>query len=236
MQSPLPALAQWQLTVGDDPARDIAWLVATGCDAVVTHGPKSREIFHQLRPAKFAGRLPAIYDRLGDVIYRVPRRFPGLARVVSEARMESLPAIPWSNANGAQLAAYAAAAEDSARQVDYQRTDVAEMRLRAVTVAGESILVQETWDSGWHAYDHGAAIAIRRDVMSFMRLQTSAGDHDIRLVYQWPIESRIGQWVTLASLFALMYICVHSRSFAAKVLSFNLANTFTKRLAANKRK
>jgi len=208
MPSRLPSLAQWQTNVGDDHdydiARAIAWMIATGTDAIVTHEDPSQEPHRHLhQPRKFMGRLAVIYDRDGDIVYRVPRRFPGLARVVSEVRMASLAPIPWSNENRDQLRAYAGATEDSAAEVDYLRVSITEMRLRARTAAGESILVQETWDPGWTAYEGSAKLPVVKDVMNFMRIQTRPGDHDVRLVYVFPIESRIGQAVTLLTLFLM---------------------------------
>jgi uncharacterized membrane protein YfhO len=80
------------------------------------------------------------------------------------------------------------------------------MQLRVHTQPGESILVQETWDEGWRAYDAGRPLEIRKDILNFMRIQTSAGDHDIRLIYDWPLESRIGQGLTLLSLAILVAV------------------------------
>jgi hypothetical protein len=212
MPSVLPALAQWQITVGDDVERDVAWLVATGTDAVVTHDAASQEPLQAFRkPHKFDGNLPIVYRRAGDTIYRVPRRFPGLARVVDEARMQSLGPIPWSNTNGEQLRAYAAATEDSPVAVDYRRLSNTEMQLSVHTAPGESILIQETWDPGWHAYEGARTLAIRKDVLNFMRIQTAPGDHDIRLNYEWPLESRIGHTITLLSIAVLVCFGVKRR-------------------------
>ena len=201
VQSLMPPLARWQLAMGDDVERDVAWMVALGSDAIIAQEAASEEIYHVMKkPRKYMGRLPVIYDHGGDIVYRVPRRFPGIARVVNESRMASLLPIPWSNDNRQQLVAYATAAEESPSQVGYRRISPTEMRLRARTQAGESILVQETWDPGWHAYDAGRRLEIRKDIMDFMRIQTAPGDHDISLVYDWPLESRIGQGVTLFSV------------------------------------
>ena len=54
---------------------------------------KSQEMYHDFQhPEKFAGKLPVLFDnRQGDVIYGVPRRFPGIARVVDRARLEAIP-------------------------------------------------------------------------------------------------------------------------------------------------
>ena len=86
---------QWVVTGDPDPDGTIAWLQAAGADAVIVHDEKSQEIYHDFpNPRKFAGRLDVLYDSgEGDVIYRVPRRFPGLARVVQTARIEAVPSI-----------------------------------------------------------------------------------------------------------------------------------------------
>jgi hypothetical protein len=221
METLLPALIDWQLTQANDAERDIAWMVAMGADAVMTHDASSQEVYHDfLYPRKFMGKLPVIYQRDGDVIYRVPRRFPGLARVVNELQMESMQPIAWINENRDQLRAYDDAVEGSSTQVGYQRVSVTEMRLRARTQPGESILVQETWDPGWRATDGGRLLEIRKDALGFMRIQTPPGEHDIRLVYDWPLESRIGQDVTLVSLTlvcGLWLIAGRRRAVAAAV-------------------
>jgi len=209
MQGLMPALAFWQLTMGDDVERDIAWMIGMGSDAIITHEAHSQEIYHDIKnPRRFMAKLTPIYDQDGDIIYRIPRRFRGLAHVVTESRMQSLQPIPWHNENRNQLRDYAAAVEESPTPVDYHRTNPTEMQLRARTQTGESVLVQESWDPGWRAYDRGHELEIRKDILNFMRIQTPAGDHDIRLVYGWPLESRIGQVLTLLSLLVLAALAV----------------------------
>jgi hypothetical protein len=212
MQSLMPALMRWHLTMGSNVERDIAWLIATGSDALIAHEANSQEIYHHMKePRKYMNRLAVIYDRDGDIVYRVPRRFPGLARVVSESRMATLQPIPWSDEDREQIRAYADAAEASATQVDYQRVSITEMRLRARTQPGESILVQESWDSGWRAYESGERLEIRKDILDLMRIETPPGDHDIRLVYDWPVESRAGQILTLLALVLVASLFGYSR-------------------------
>lgn len=203
----LRALTQWQVNTSDedrDLTRNIAWAVATGTDAIIAHENPSQDPLRQMRnPRKYMGRFPVIYDQGGDIVYRVPRRYPGLARVVNEARMQSLAPIPWADADHAEVGAYAAAVEDSGTQVGYERISNTEIRLHARVAVGESILVLETWDPGWTAYEGAAKLPIVRDSMDFIRIQTSPGDHEIRLVYEWPVESRVGQSITAVSLLAL---------------------------------
>jgi hypothetical protein len=209
MESLMPALAQWQLVMGDDPRRDVDWLIALGSDAIVTHEQNSQEIYHHMqRPRKFVGLLPLIYDRSGDIIYRVPRRFPGLARVVDETRMRALQPIPWSNENAAQLRAYAEAIEASDSPVTTEWQGISALRLRGRTMPGESVLVQVTADPGWHAYAGGRPLEVQKDILGFMRIRTPPGQHDILLTYELPLECRVGRIVALLAVVVIMAMVV----------------------------
>jgi hypothetical protein len=210
MQSLIPSLAQWQITMGGDAQRDVDWLVALGADAIVTHEANSEEIYHGLKlPRKFMGKLPGVYDRAGDIVYRVPRRFPGVARVVDEGAMRALAPIPWSNENGPQLRAYAQAVEASASPVTSRWRGIDAIDLRGRTGPGESVLVQVTWDAGWQAWEGGRRLEIVHDSLDFMRIQAPPGDHAIRLVYELPLESRMGRVLSL--LAAAVVACILAR-------------------------
>jgi hypothetical protein len=203
-QTLMPPLARYQIRVGDDPRRDIYWLQSLGVDAVMFHEAPSEEIYHEVKsPRKFMGILPVIYDNHGDIVYRVPRR-TGLARVVDEQRISALPPIPWSNEDKSQLRAYAEAMESVAAPVDYQRPAIDEIRITAATQAGQSILVQENYDSGWRAWVDGKPVAIEKDIMEFMRVRTEPGTHQVRFSYGLATDARIGLWISVLSLLALI--------------------------------
>ncbi|MEK7407326.1 MAG: hypothetical protein AAB225_19805, partial [Acidobacteriota bacterium] len=76
--------AQWELALGEAPEPSVLWMQCLGVDVVSVHDQNSKELYHDhVFPRKFAGLLPVLYDdRKGNVIYRVPRRYPGVARVV----------------------------------------------------------------------------------------------------------------------------------------------------------
>ena len=62
--------------------------------------------------------------------------------------------------------------------------------------AGESALVEETWDPAWHAYENGKELPIRADeTMGFMLIDAPEGDHRIRLRFETPLENRFGEVV-----------------------------------------
>ncbi len=213
MQNQMVALAQWQITVGDRPERDIYWLQALGTDAIVVHGKRSQEFYHHIgKPGKYAGRLAVLYDSgQDDIIYRVPRRFPGLARVVDRRRMEALPEIGWHDYNSDQLRAYAEALEqgpDSPAASQWLSTRA--MRIRARVGPGESITVQESYDPAWKAWSGGRQFPIRKDVMGFMRIDAPPGEHDIRLEFETPLENQIGRLLTAAALIAVAGLWVRA--------------------------
>ena len=58
----------------------------------IVNQKESQEVYHDFAfPHKLEGVLPVLYDdHQGNVIYRIPRRYPSLARVVDTARLRSL--------------------------------------------------------------------------------------------------------------------------------------------------
>jgi hypothetical protein len=209
-QTLMPALARYQIRVGEDARRDVYWLQSLGADAIMVHEAPSEEIYHEVAsPRKFMGLLPVIYDHGGDVVYRVPRR-PGMARVVEEQRIAKLQPIQWSNEDEPQLRAYAEALEAIDTPAVYSRPGIDEIRVSAVTRQGESVAVQENFDPGWRAFIDGRPAAIEQDIMTFMRVRTEPGAHQIRFAYEMSTEARIGFWLSIVSLLATLALAITS--------------------------
>jgi hypothetical protein len=206
--------AQWEILVGPDPELAVRWLSALGADAVIVSDKQSQEMYHDFKlPGKLAGVLPVLYDDgQGNVIYKVPRRYPSLARVVDRARFEELQ--PLEQTNLELLRAYTALIEegpDSPTTTAWNGTDA--MRVHARVAQGQSILVQITYDPAWHAYAGGRALPVHRDRgADFAVIDAPPGEHDIAFVFETPLENRIGwvlTWLSLAlvaALLALNYI------------------------------
>jgi hypothetical protein len=192
--------AQWQLTGGDDPELSILWLQCLGADAIIVHDRRSEELYHDyLFPAKFEGKLAVLWDdQKGSRIYRVPRRWAALARVVDRARADALkPALdPGRDA----LRAYADLVERGPdAPVEFQRASTTSIRLRARIEPGQSLLVQESFDPYWRAYAGGGRVGVRKDAMGLMLVDAPAGDGEIRLVFETPLENRVGRLITAAA-------------------------------------
>ena len=189
-------LATWQITHGDRGELAALWLQAMGTDAIIVPGRNALESYHDYpMPAKFRGVLPVLYDDQHDtVIYGVPRSRLGIVRIVDRAAMESVGKIQGGD-DTAGLAKYLAVVENPAQNaatLTWRGFDEAE--IEANTGRGQSVLMQETWDPAWHAYENGKELPERAEnTMGFMLIDAPEGDHKIEMRFETPLENRAGQ-------------------------------------------
>jgi SAM-dependent methyltransferase len=207
-------VANWQITQGDRADIAIAWLQALGVDAVIVADRQSEEIYHDYaHPEKFRGALPGIYnDQKGVAIYRVPRRFPGMARVVDRAALSAIGS-PRSGDDLETLSRYVTAIErgpDSAAAVNWNGFE--RFHVTASVSPGQALLLQETYDPGWHAYSDGKALPVERDAFGFMLVAPPAGTHAVAFRFEMPLENRVG-WIVTALTCILVLIVPMSGLF-----------------------
>ena len=88
------------------------------------------------------------------------------------------------------------------------------MRIRADVAAGQSIVVQVAYDPQWRARSNGVALAIRKDAVGQMLIETPPGRHGIELYFETPLENRIGQAISL--LTALIVIAMAGMGWRAR--------------------
>lgn len=189
-------VAFWQILHERRADLAMQWLRALGTDAVVVPDRTSLEGYHDYaHPEKFRDAAPVLYDDdHGTVIYGVPRVHPGIVRVVDSAGMGKIGAIRGGD-DADTLRRYLDLVEDPARSgatLTWQGSDQAEVRARVIP--GESILVQETFDPAWTAWEDGRKLPIRPEpVMGFMLIDAPEGYHDIQLRFETPLENRVGE-------------------------------------------
>jgi hypothetical protein len=191
----------------DDLAVAIHWLQAMGVGAVIVHDKNSTEIYHDwAKPEKFEGKLEKVYDNhAGDRIYRVPRRYEALARVVDAGHIRAIRPSP-PEIDYASLGRYVDAVERGPdAPAELRRIDTDGMRVKARLQPGQLLLVQETYDPAWKSYDNGRAVRVERDALGFMLLDPGPGGHDLLLRFETPLENRIGEIVTALTL--LLMVC-----------------------------
>ena len=210
--NPVLVHPQYQLAAGDDLKLSVLWMLATGADIAIVHDKNSTEQYHDYAfPQKFAS-LPVLWDSgAGDRIYQVPRRFPGLARVVDSASVARLKPFAEGDSNE-RLREYVDVIEkgpDSPAPSRLEGMDV--LRVKARVAAGQSVVVLETFDPAWRAYSGTHALPVRKDTLNFMLIDVPPGEHDLRLVFETPLENRLGYGVTLLTLCAVLYLLFGAR-------------------------
>lgn len=211
--NPHASMAYYQVAGGESAPLTLAWLLATGTDAVVVNYPESREYYHDFgqNTKKFAA-LPVLYDNgKGDKIHKVPRKYPGLARIVRAADHAKLVS-PKIDYDYTALQPYVALAEEfSPRAADWQRITPEQMRVRAKLEEGEALVILETFDAGWHATTaEGRPVPLRRDALHFMRLDPGPGTHDITLRYLTPLENRVGRAISAVTVGICVFLLTRS--------------------------
>ena len=208
-------VATFQIEQGSHADLAILWLKALGTSAVVVPDKTSPEAYHDYSsPGKFRGVIPVLYDDgRGTVIYRIPRLNPGIVRIVNDARMREVGPIR-SGDDNETLTKYVTAVEDPdqpAATMKWPGADEAE--IEATANPGQSLLIQETWDSAWHAYENGRELPVRLErVMGFMLIDLPPGIHTINLRFRTPLENRTGEGLFALSVLAGASLIVLSRN------------------------
>lgn len=198
--NPLMPTALYRIDHDPQHATVLHWLETLGVDIVVVPGPSSREPFKEFGNASlFDQHFPLLQDDgAGNRFYRVPRRAPGIVRIVDRSKVLAAPPIP-KEYEAAQLAAYAdaieavppgGAAPDRVRG-HWRGSD--ELDIQAAAQPGEALLVQETYDPYWRAYMDGKLQTIQRDAAGLMLVDLPPGNHSVRLVFETPAEMLVGR-------------------------------------------
>ena len=207
--NPLISIPSWRIHAGSDPEHALYWLQALGVDILVVPGATSQEPYKDIvHPEVYTGWSLLRDDGEGNRYYNIPRRAPGIVRIVDRARMGAVPAIPADNEK-TQIRAYADAVEtlppggDDRERSGYHWNGSDQWEVEAEVQPGESLLLQENYDAGWKAFVDGQAQTIRRDALGFMLIELLPGKHSIRLVFETPAEIMIGRLFTLTTVMAL---------------------------------
>ncbi len=202
--------AQWETTQGPDAEPSILWMQSLGVGAIFVSDKRSQEEYKDyLYPRKFDGVLPILFDdQQGNIIYQIPRRFPARVRVVETAKLNAVQS-PRFNDDVEYLRAYADVLEkgpDSPATLAREGTDG--MRVRARIEAGQSIVVQETYDPAWHAWSAGQPVAIHKDAMGMMAIDAPPGDQEIAMAFVTPLENQVGRVLTGLTFFGIFGLLV----------------------------
>lgn len=198
--------AQWETNLGPEVKPTLLWMQAMGADAVYVSDARSQEEYKDfVHPKKFVGAMPVLYDDgKGNVLYRIPRRWAPRVRVVETAKIDAAKA-PRTNDDVEHLQGYVDAVEkgpDAPGTLTRRGTDA--MVARVNLGAGESVLVQESFDTAWQARSEGRELRVRKDVMGMMVIEAPPGQREIELEFVTPLENRVGRVVTGMTVLGLV--------------------------------
>jgi hypothetical protein len=198
----------WRIVIGEDAKTDILWLQAFGVDNLVVNDKTSvLPICDYTHPHKYIGALPVLWENgKGDWIYAVPRKHPGLARVVDTARLSSS-RFPSTDDDIGSLQHYVDTLERSApaaAQARWLKPDTLEVA--AETAQGQSLVLQVAFDPSWHARENGHEYKVSEDAYGQVRIDLPPGQHKLELHFDTPLENQIGRGMTLLSIGIAAYL------------------------------
>ena len=193
------------------------WLMALGADAAIVSEKNSTEIYHDLAPELlplWRKEFPVLRDDgEGNIFYRIDRRAPGIVRIVEADGMKGLAQIPPQDER-IPLRNYVNAIEAEPRtpgangRIRMARPNPDEMRMQASLAYGEAILVQESFDPGWHAYSNGNPVPIEKDPIGFMLLHAGPGAQTVTLIFEPTFEIRAGLILSILSVILVVALVV----------------------------
>jgi hypothetical protein len=193
-------------TAEEDARVSIAWLKAFGTGAIVVSGPKSQETWKPYaHPAKFDGRLPALWSEDDVTIYRVPLATESLAHVVPEFAL--VRRIPSSSRDAKEVERYVAALENELLpKAEFRWQGANRIRIQTTAWPGQALSIQVTHHPGWHASANGASRQIKSDGLGLMWLQPGCnGPCDVQLEYDGGAELRICRLLSAVVLASLIF-------------------------------
>lgn len=222
--NPLLPAGLYCLSHCTDPASLRDWIKAFGVDLAVIPEKNSKETYHDIKtPEVWRTNFPLIHDDgQGNVMYRFDRRRRGVVRIVN-SDVQRLKRVTQDDYK-LTLSPYVQAIEaqppggpDEGRLTVSRASSDDFGEIAAETVKGEAILVQETFDPAWHAYDKTLAgvqrIDVRRDPLGMMIVPVPAGKHSIQLVFETPAEVYVGRLLAIAAVAFIIYTFVRRREF-----------------------
>jgi hypothetical protein len=203
-------VAQYRILQEPEAELAILWAQAMGVDGLIVHDQASQELYHDwVNPKRFEGKLEMVHDTgQGDRIYRVPRRYPGLARVVDRTRVTALKPMTFEGDNDTvrEYMLLVESGPDAPVSTRWEGTEV--LHVNARVADGQSVVVMVSYDPSWRAYAGGQAVPVHPDVMGQMIVDAPPGTTQIRMVFELPWEEKIGRWITLASLLGVVALFV----------------------------
>ncbi len=195
-----PEHAYYQITNGSDAEISLAWLKIANIGKLV-YSPELYRDFKVPRE-KFDSILEPKAEINGDIYYNVPLKNDSLAKIVDYQAVLAIPK-PFNAIDEEPIFKYVTELEKKSEdKLKVERISNSRLRISGEISAGEGVLVQQTYDTGWHVKNWN----VKRDKFDFMVLVPKKGylgennKFTLELEYSWPISVYFGYLVTLVTI------------------------------------
>ena len=197
---PWPAHAAYQISSGPDAAISKLWLQALAVRYLVVTTPASSEIYRDFtNPAKFDGLFPLVFDERGVRIYEVPLAGDPRAVVVSGAAELRAPT---NGIDRPPLESYVGAVTRSTAPGGVT-ADLGRWRVETASQGG-TLVVRQSYDSGWRATVDGTGVPITPDALGMVSVPVTAGSHVVELDHRVHLDFLAG--IGVATLTGLVLV------------------------------
>lgn len=198
-----PDHVYWQVTNGLDGQIALAWLSIANIGELVY----GSELFgdYKVPKDKFEAILePKLTNEYGDIFYSVPLKNDSLAKAVDYKALLAI-AKPTNAIDEKPIFDYVSQLErNSGQKLKVEKVSNSHLKISGKLKNGQGILVQQTYDSGWHA----SKWKVKRDNFDFMVLVPEAskfpGDEFaafvVDLKYSKPPAVYLGYLITLITI------------------------------------
>jgi hypothetical protein len=175
---------------------------------IVVTGPGSTDVYLDFAdPAKFDGRLPVALERGGLRIFEVPR--VGDPQLVV-ARIADL-APPASAVDRPSLTAYVQRIAASHAATALERRGLGAWRADVDVGGGESVVLRQAYDAGWHATVDGHPTVVHADAVGQLLVSVQPGRHVVELDHRVHADLVAGAAVAALTMVGLAVTVVRSR-------------------------
>lgn len=157
-----------------------------------------------------------VYEKSGDIIYKIPLLNDSPVKIVSIKDMQSL-AKPKKADDTKPILAYLSwmEREKASKDATFEMLDNDHYKISANVEDGQGILIQMTSDSGWSAKtSSGNSLRIAKDPMDFFVIQPPGkGNYEITLTHKSSWKQWIGWFVTFATIVFIVLVKILKLAF-----------------------
>jgi len=189
----------YQLTNGKDADVSLAWLKIGNISNFIYTTGGSQEMYKDYKVSweKFDEILKRVEERNGDIYYQVPLSNPIPAKIIDLAKMSSLKE-PFNAIDKEPIFAYVSWMEEkSDRKLEFKKINNDQYVIAGNFKAGEGILVQMTYDSGWRAKlaNNGQKLNVRKDSLGFLVIEPGKeGQQEVILNHKTTTLPILASW------------------------------------------